>query len=163
MPIWTSEWSSLSIATAQTLIRSAYDFGMTDNAEMLQQFLGAVAVFAADDATLEVYESKGKVSKKDVKGNASLLKHAKLIFEKRLQHYPFDFEQDKAEIQSISSLPHRQACALIVRHGEMGILRSLIEDMARQVEATAASAGSSRKDKSRRTTDDKPATKRVKR
>ena len=136
---------------------------MTDNVEMLQQFLCAVAVFAADDATLEAYESKGKVNKKDVRGNARLLEHAKVVFSKRLQQYPFDYDRDETAIRDVSTLSHRQACALIVRHGEMMILRSLIEDMARQVETTAASAGSSRKDRSRRTTDDKPAAKRVKR
>lgn len=54
--------------------------------------LAAISVFTADAASLAKIQKKGKVSRKGLLEDHSLLKVASRVFEKRLSQYPHSYE-----------------------------------------------------------------------
>ncbi|KAL7008056.1 Ribosomal lysine N-methyltransferase 4 [Cystobasidiomycetes sp. EMM_F5] len=110
-------------------IDDVFEFTLNDHGEALQDFLAAISIFAATEEEADKISKKGRVSSKGLGENLRLLRLAYEILRQRLGEYPHDFEVDADSLSSGSHSPSRLRSAVIVRHGEMRILKSLLSEV----------------------------------
>lgn len=87
-----SSLSTAGVSLDAYISHSTYTFTLEDQEEELEQLLCAVAAFSADQAAFSKMQAKGKVSKKGLKGDLSILRSVRDVLSRRLSQYPHTYE-----------------------------------------------------------------------